>query len=151
MAQITLAGRTAATAATANHVAAAIWNPHASARIKVTEIHICTTTAGAANISIQRSTTRGTPGSTITPTIASASQRDLVAPSGAVLDLAAFTAQPTLEAPSLRRWNLPAAVGAGVILVFPEGVIVGPGAGLCIATPTAVIFPASDISVAYED
>lgn len=151
MAQITLAGRSVATAATANHVAASIWNPHATARIAVTEIHICTTTAGAAHISIQRATTRGTPGSAVTPTLASSSQRDLVAPSATELLLAAFTVQPTLETPSLRRWNLPAAVGAGVIIVFPEGIVVPGGAGLAIATPVATAFPASDISFAYED
>lgn len=151
MAIIRLAGRSAATLATANHVAAQLWNPHATARISVMEVHICITTAGAANISIQRSTVRGTAGSTVTPTVASSSQRDIVSPSGTVLDLALFTVQPTLETPSKERWNLPAAVGAAVMIPFAEGIIVPAGMGLCLVTPVGAAFPASDISFVYED
>lgn len=148
-----IGGRSAATLGTANHAAAQIWNPHVSVRLKVTEMHVAITTAGVANLGLLRTTVRGTPGSTVTPAIQSASDRELAPPSGFLLDLALFAVQPTLDSPTayLERWNLPAAVGAGLILPFPEGIVIPPGAGLAVVTPTAVVFPASDFSFAVED
>lgn len=153
MSEIRVSGRTVATAATANHVAAQIWNPHATLRITVTEMHCAITTAGLANLGLARSTARGTAGSTITPAIQNEAGREVAPPSGLLLDLAAFTVQPTLDSSTLYldRWNLPAAIGAGVILPFVPGLVIPPGAGLCLLTPPAVIFPASDVTFVVDD
>ncbi len=153
MARFHVGGRmNAATAATANHVAAQFWNPHASARPRIAEIHIVVTVATAVNIAIQRSSARGaTPGLTVTPDIDSNNDRDFAPVSTSVLELAAFTTQPTLETPALERWNLPASVGAGVILPFPRGIVVPFGTGLCVATPTAAAFPVCDITFVWDE
>jgi hypothetical protein len=143
-------GRSAATAATIGHAAANLWNPAAAARVHVSEVAVCITTAGATNIAIRRSTVRGTAGSTVTPDLDNAIERDVVNGAGVLLDLAAFTGQPTVDASDLYRWNLPAAAGAGVMIVFPEPIAVPPGTGLALVTPTAVAFPASDFTFVFE-
>lgn len=151
MARYAVGGRSAATAATADTVAASLWNPHASVRLRVFEIWICKTVATIDNHGIRRTTTRGTAGSTVTPVIANNFQRSVAPVSGALLDLALFSAQPTLDGVNIGRWNLPAAIGAGVIWTFPEPVEVGPGAGLAIVTPPAVILQPSDITYVWEE
>jgi hypothetical protein len=152
MAEYIVGGRSAATAATARHVAANVWNPHASDRIRIKEIWVCITTAGVANIGVARTTTRGTPGSTVTPDIDNDTVRGAAPNSGFLLDLAAFTAQPTVDGSDLLRWNLPAAIGAAVIFSFREKPTEVPaGTGLAVITATAVVFPASDFTFVVED
>jgi hypothetical protein len=148
---LVVGGRTAATAATLRHVAAALWNPSASKRVRVWGVWVCITTAGVANLAIARTTTRGTPGSTVTPDIDNEVERAAASPAGVLLDLAAFTVQPTVDASDLHRWNLPAAIGAGVMLPFRRPIEVPAGGGLALITPTAVIFPASDVTFDVED
>ncbi len=149
---VRVAGRmNAATAATANHVAAQLWNPHATSRIHVMEIMVTVTTANVANVGLKRSTARGgTPAVTATPTIANTDGRDLLDPSGTVLELAAFGTQPTLEGADMWRWNLPAAIGAGAMFVPTHQLTVPAGTGLCLYTPVATAFALSDVSFAYE-
>lgn len=145
-------GRTAATAATAGHAIAALWNPHATKRIRVVEFGLFKTGAGAAAdaLELRRSTTRGTPGSTVTPAIQQDDDRDLAPPSGALLDLAAFTVQPTLEAGGLFGWVAANVAGSG--LLYPTGAIVlPPGAGLVIVQIAATAWPASDVSFRWEE
>lgn len=150
MAIISVAGRTTATLATANAVSSQLWNPHATSRSKLTEIHVCITTAGATNIALRRTSARGTATTSITPTIANSSQSDIVAAAG-ILDVA-FGVQPTLAAgPALWQFNLPAAVGAAVIKGFPADLVIPPGTGIAITTPTAVIFPASDVTFVWNE
>lgn len=149
--RIEVGGRSAATAATAGHVAMQVWNASATRRIEIEELHCAITTAGVANLALRRTTVRGTPGSTVTPDSDNSYQRDAAPPSGFVLDLAAFTVQPTVDASDIRRWNLPGAIGAGIIWVFSVPLIIPPGTGLAIATPTAVVFPASDFTAVVDD
>lgn len=146
-----IGGRTAATAATARHVAACLWNPSAAKRVRLHALWVAVTSAGVANIAVARTTTRGTPGSTVTPDIDNDTERGLAPPSGFVLDLAAYTVQPTVDASDPIRWNLPAVVGAGVILPFRVPIEIPGGTGLAILTPTAVVFPASDITFDVDD
>lgn len=153
MATYTIGGRSAATAATANIPYAELWNPHSTKRITVREIWIANTVATIMNTGVLRSSARGTAGSTVTPGTGSG-RLDLTAPqSGALLDLASFSVAPTYigAADYLGRWNLPAAIGAGIIHVFSPGVEVGPGAGLCVVTPVAVIGQPSDITFVWEE
>jgi hypothetical protein len=132
------------TAATADHAILQIWNPSSTVTIQVTQIHLVKITATGLNVvQIRRSSARGTAGSTVTPTIVNDADRDLAPPSGVLMDLAAFSAQPTLEALMLASWAIPASIGSGVMLVAPgEGWDVKPGAGLVLAQVNAV---ASDV------
>ena len=152
MLRYAVGGRSAATAATANHAAVALWNPHATKVLYVRELWVFKTVATADNHALQRITARGTPGSTVTPNGTSCFERIRVVPaSGAVLDLAAYTGQPTLTGGILARANLPAAIGAGFIWVFAEAIAVPPGEGLALITPAAVILQPSDITVVWDE
>ena len=131
-----LGGRTVATAATANHVAAQLWNPHATIPIFVRQFWVCSTTATASNLAINRSNVRGaTPTSTVTPDIDSDMDAYVTPTTASVLELATFTTQPTLDAPAMYRWNLPGVIGAGFIFVFDPPIKVAPGnATACVCT-----------------
>jgi hypothetical protein len=116
-------------------VGAELWNPHSTITLFVKEIHWFKTVATVDNASVQRSTAKGTAGSTVTPTIASSFSRGVDRPSGATLELATFSAQPTLEGVPLLRANFPAAIASGAMWSFRNQPIeIPPGAGLCIAT-----------------
>src|SRR6266576_3693993 len=90
---------TVATAATADLAIASLWNASTTRSIALKEVHVFKTTAGAADIAkIRRISARGTPGSTITPTIVNDYDRALAPASGALLDLNVYTVEPTKEA-----------------------------------------------------
>lgn len=147
-----LAGRSVATAATAGHAAFQLWNPHATQRITLREFWTFVTSAPAAGagLAIRRTTARGTPGSTQTPVLANDTHRGSVSVSVSLLDLAVFTVQPTLEtSPNLWQWS-PAAVAASGVS-GPIEIDIPPGTGLAWVNIAAVIFPASDISVAWTE
>ena len=142
-------GRTAATAATADHACATLWNPHSTHRIRVVQISLCASAAPSAGctLKLRRATARGTAGSTVTPGVMHHSLRAIAPPSGAVLDLAAYTTQPTFETGDLGLgWVLAAVAAAGVIYPIPNGIEIPPGAGLSITTGAAIAIPASDVT-----
>jgi len=143
-------GRSAATAATADNVAAELWNPHGTKSIYVREVWIFSTTAGLSNWGFARSTAKGTSTLTVTPDADNAYDRRAVPASGCTLELT-FSAQPTLALPYLPRGNFAALVGAGGVFAFPQAIEVPAGTGLCVATPVAVILPASDISYVWDE
>lgn len=143
-----ISGRTVATAATINHAICSIWNPHATKRIAVTEFGIFKTAAGTAadSIRIARTSARGTPGSTITPVLADSYENHVAPPSGFLLDLAAFSVQPTLVAGGgFRRWMAAAVAGSAVVWPFRRPIVIPPGAGLAILQNQATIWPISDV------
>ena len=148
-------GRTVATAATADHAIASLWNPHASQRIKIVSFALFKNGgAGTAGDSfrLRRITARGTAGSTQTPNISNHSTRGVGPVSGALLDLAAFSVQPTLEASSVDMgigYTPPALQGAGIVLPIPGGIELGPGAGVAIIQVAATIWPTSDITFSW--
>ncbi len=147
-------GRSGATAATADHALAALWNPHASIDIEVTEIWVCANAAPGAGAAllVKRISARGTAGSTVTPTIGNDHMRELAPPSGALLDLAVYSVQPTIaDAIPLAGWTFSAAAAAGLIIPFPRKIHIPPGAGLALVNATAIIFPASDVTFAWID
>lgn len=152
MPRYAVGGRTAATAATANHAAAALWNLSATKAISVREIWIFKSIATIDNHGLRRITARGTPGSTVTPDATTALNTPRITPqSGALLDLAVYTVQPTLAGVLLARANLPAAIGAGFIWVFAEPIIIPPGEGLALITPEAVILQPSDVTFVWDE
>lgn len=142
-------GRSANTAATANHAAACLWNAGTTV-VWVKQIVCTKTVATADNHCLRRATARGTAGSTVTPTSVFEARQN-AAPSGVVLDLAAYSVQPTLAAGELKRDNLPATVGASWTWVFDEPIAIAPGAGLAVVTPVAVILQASDFSFEWYE
>jgi murein DD-endopeptidase MepM/ murein hydrolase activator NlpD len=150
-------GRTGASAATAGHGVAAIWNPHSTLAITVYELSLFATTAPAAGstVALQRISARGTAGSTITPGIQNDTQYGAAPSSGSLLDLATYTVQPTVIGTSvthaLWRFPLAAVIGSGFVQPFPEGIRVPAGAGLAIIAAAAVIVPASDVSIAFDE
>lgn len=144
-------GRTVATAATAGHAAANLWNPSSAVELYVREIHFVNTTAASANLVIRRSTGRGTAGSTVTPDIDNEVGRAAASPAGAVLDLATFSVQPTLDTSELDRWMTAAVIGAGKIWTFPKRIMIPPGQGLAVATPVATAIAASDITYVWDE
>lgn len=149
-----VAGRSANTAATADHVAAQLWNPDATRGLWVVEIHVQkTSTATADSHGIVRSSARGaTPTTTVTPDLDNDFEREVTPDTGAVLELATFGTQPTLATPYLYRGVLPAAIGSAVQYVFPgDGIKVPFGTGLCVATPVAVILMASDFTFVFHE
>jgi hypothetical protein len=131
------------TAATIDHAIAQLWNPSSAVHLFVTQVHAVKITATGLNILVlRRSSARGTAGSTITPTAINDHGHRLAPPSGALLDLAAFSVQPTLDALNLFNWALPAAIGSGVIWTFAEPIRVQAGDGLVLTQGNAV---ASDV------
>lgn len=152
MRHFAVAGRSANTAATADHVGAQLWNPDATRSFWVVEIHIQkATTATADSHGVARSSARGaTPTTTVTPDLDNDFEREITPDTGAVLELATFGTQPTIASPYLYRGVLPAAVGAAVQYVFPgRGMKVPPGTGLIVTTPVAVILMASDFTFVF--
>jgi hypothetical protein len=144
--------KTVATAATIDHAVAELWNPSTVRSIWVTEVHVFVTVATAVEPVLRRSTARGTAGSTVTPTIVNDFERALAPASGALLDLSAFTVQPTLEALGLHGMATGAAVGAGVMWVFRgDGLRVPSVNGLVITTGAAVAFPVSRVTFVWKE
>ena len=145
----TVRGRTTATDANANDAIAQLWNPHSTQRIKVVSFAIFKTAAGTAGdaLRLKRSTVRGTAGSTVTPDIDNHSERAVAPVSGALLDLANFTGEPTLDASELGiEWVAAAFAAAGAIQPIPGGIVIPPGTGLVLAQIAATIWPISGIS-----
>ncbi len=153
MSTFMIAGRTTATAATINVAAAGVWNPHATARIRLREIWIASTTAGVSNLGLLRTSATGT--RTARAVVLSENiGNDNASISGFSIDLA-YTVQPTYVTATgyLGRWNLPAAIGAGVIITMPgdQGIAIYAGAGIALVTPMAVILPVSDVTFVIDE
>lgn len=148
-----LGGRTVATAATQNHAGAQLWNPSASRTLFVTQIAWSKTIATADNLAVVRTSARGTAGSTVSSALQDDYDYDGAPPTGAVLDLAAFSGQPTIVASAspMFRWYLPAAIGSGFIWPCPAPIKVPPGTGLALITPTATILQPADVTFAWTE
>lgn len=147
-------GRNAATAATADHAVWSLWNPHATQRVKLVSLSMFA--QGAAPAAgwagrLRRITARGTAGSTVTPVITSHSTRGAAPPSGLLLDLAAFTGQPTLDtAPDQSlRFVFAAVQASGIVYPIPGGLEIGPGAGIAFIQVPATASAVFDIGVAW--
>ncbi len=150
-------GFTAATDTSYPNALATLWNPSSDKRICVVEVWLFL--AGALpqttrnNPRLVLATARGTAGSTITPD----GDNDLggegaAPPSGALLDLAAYSAEPTLASPPL--WgvtfggsSVTGSGGHGWTWAAPGGVWVPPGQGLCLLADdgAAAAWPTSEV------
>lgn len=147
-------GRTAATAATADHAICALWNPSSAYRLTVWEFRYVAASAPGAGSGFytRRISARGTAGSTQTPVIGNDLEYALAPASGALLDLAAYTGQPTLvTSPGLDGWVMAAVAAAGVILPYPRGIVIPPGTGLAICNNAAIAVPAGDVTFTWSE
>jgi hypothetical protein len=148
-----VAADVAATAGTADHVGALLWNPHGTKSIYVREVHVFSPAATVQAPSLVRTSTAGvTPTSTTTPDADNAFDRRAIPPSGALLYGATFGTQPTLQTPYLARSYLPAAIGAAVMWSFlDEPLEVPAGTGLAVATPIATALQANRVTYVWDE
>lgn len=146
-----VAGRSAATTAVANRALAGFWNPHSTVRCRIAELHVCANGApgAGASLMLKRISARGTSTSTVTPIIENDIQRAQAPTSGALLDLT-YSAEPTIVTmPAVWQWTFAAVAASGIIL--PIEITVPPGTGLALLNVGAIIFPISDITVAWRE
>jgi|SRR5712692_6658608 len=137
---------------TIDNAIAALWNPHASQFVKVIQVQIAFTAAPTAayRIKVRRISARGTAGSTITPGIANHSLRGIAPPSGALLDLAAYSVQPTFDGDNIGPgWVFSAVASAGLIYPIPGGFQVGPGAGLALVAAATIAGAISRVTYVF--
>jgi hypothetical protein len=130
-----------------------LWNPHSTIRIYCKRFGLFKITAGAAQAArFRRSTARGTPGSTHTSDIDNHAERAIAPPSGALLDVAAFTVQPTMDASEIVPIRPYVLDSAGNFHTFRgKGFCIPPGTGLALSQVEAQIWPASEISFEWSE
>lgn len=144
-------GRTAATAATADNVGGAFWNPHATKPVFVYELYWFKTVATADNPAMVRTSTKGTVTTAVTPDVDNDYDHVAAPISISELDIT-YSAQPTLSKPYLGAWPLGAAIGMGFMWVASvKPILVKAGEGLAIATAQAVILQPADFTVVWEE
>lgn len=150
-----VSGRSATGAAT-NDVLAALWNPSADQAVLVVEISMFRVSATAGNRPILRRTTaRGTPGSTVTPDADNAWDDLAAPPSGVLLDLAAFTVQPTVS--GSRLWvmggqsGVTGSEGSGFLWTWEPGIRISPGAGLALGFAGGATHDPADFNFVWEE
>lgn len=154
-----VAGRSAATAAAADAVAAVLWNPHASIPVMIRRLILTATSATGHTFAVRRAATRGTATTTVTPNATNDLANGVVPPSGLVLDTA-WSVAPTLVAgPSIAQSNF-GAIGQWFNSEFSDaaaqfdvaaggwgvgGLLIPPTKGIAITTPIATILQPLDI------
>jgi hypothetical protein len=142
--------RGVATAATADHCAAMLWNPHATKDIVCTFVAI-TRLSATNSYYLARATTRGTEGSVITPDIDNDSDLLLAPKSGALILRAPWSVQPTLQTPAKERFMVmqvnTAYLEKRLRGVMGDGVRIPAGNGLAIVQTDATI---ADIDATFH-
>lgn len=125
-------GRNAATSATIGNCVATLWNPHATKDIYVVRFSMAGVSSDG-KIELRPSTARGTPGSTVTPGIDNDAELLLAPISGALLDLAAYSVEPTLQSPARWRYAYGGNVAGGMAQIpLDNGVRVPAGTGVSL-------------------
>jgi hypothetical protein len=145
-------GVTGNTANTIDHALFGLWNPSGTKRIDVLEVALFITAPAASSDGywISRTSAQGTAGSTVTPTAANSLSGDAVPDSGATLDLAAYSVQPTLLTPQLWGWAVTTSPGFGFIWQ-PRGIKIPPGSGLCLHQRLGSVAPICEVTIVFQD
>jgi len=146
-----VSGRNAATGASADQAGAVLWNVSSAKTIYCREISGFTVSAVAWALQLIRTSTRGTPGSTVTPDIDNDRDRLLSPPSTCVLDLGLFTVAPTVQGPAMARTHLGAVTGCAFGWVFNPPIAIPAGTGLAIANVPATASPTMDFTFVWEE
>jgi hypothetical protein len=63
----------------------------------------------------------------------------------------AWSTAPTAPSPFLRRFSIPATLGAGVIFTFPRGIYVAEGADFCIWNSGGTTWLAQNVYIDWEE
>jgi len=137
-------------AATTAHAIATLWNPHASQAISVTAIGAIANAVPGGLTSYKRVSTRGTPASTVTPDADNSYNRKAVSDAAPVLDLGAYSVQPTTDGNSLIRTPHQVNAAGGGIDYLPVPITIPAGTGLAVNTTTAAVTP-MDVFFEWED
>lgn len=143
--QFSVAGRTNAATTNVNDVHAQLWNPHSVRSLWVLEVETTRVdlVSGVPVLRLVRSSARGSgPGATVTPDLDNDFERGITPGTGAVLEVANFTTEPTLTGAPFGQSMMTAATAglqAGPMYQwgFPAGLRVPPGTGLCVAVTLA--------------
>ena len=107
---------------------AVLWNPSANRTLYVSQVAFF---GEGMSVNVSRVTTRGTPGSTVTPDADNAFSRQAAPPSGAELNLADFSVAPTRVPPGLKQFRIGNIAGSGFDIWIAR-FEVPPGTGCCI-------------------
>jgi hypothetical protein len=153
MRRFSVAGRSAITNATTEHSAVQFWNPSTTTPVFIYEIWGVKTAAVADNLALVKTTVRGTAGSVVTPTIINCLEVDPIAPnSGVLLDLAAFTVQPTHSTIYLARANLAASIGASFVWYFNKPIAIrNGGVAVCVPTSLSIAIQPADFTFVWSE
>lgn len=119
----------------------ALWNPSSTITLAVLATELLSGAAANINAELHRITARGTPASTVTPDADNHFDRLIAPTSGALLDLADYSANATIDASVIRRARTPAVIGSGLMAAWPENrpLLIPPGTGLAWIDQTGVI------------
>lgn len=152
----TVNGLTGATLATDAHCIMEVWNPSSTRIIRLRELSVIAVAAPGAGAGFvtRRSTAKGTAGATVTPTIEHHGDRINAPDSAFTIEMAAFSAQPTLAAGELGpAWVFAATAASGILVpvLISIGLRVPPGQGVCLVNRAAIIFPAAEWTVIVEE
>lgn len=146
--------------AAANECMGALWNPAGTRRIRVYSASLIMRDWDAPDntMYLQRITTRGTAGATITPDADNSEDGVSVPPSGFLLDVAEYSVQPTRAAAILYgAFAFPPAssssdTGSGFVLPLPRGILLKPGTGLGIFEKNGALFSGTwDVNFVVDD
>lgn len=155
MAQFSVRGLSAATAGTAEHCVADLWYPTGrTVRVRVFEVWVFKTGTTGVRHKLVRTTARGTVGSTVTPDADNAWDTQDVPNSGVLLDLAAFSVQPTFASPMNMGLHMNPATGSegsGWVWILAKGLVIPPNSGLAIVQDTAAITPISEVTYIWGE
>jgi hypothetical protein len=120
---------------------AVLWNPSANKRIKLVEFGFYRAGTAGTGAFVQRTSTRGTVGSTVTPDADNAWGTAIAPPSGAVLDLAEFAAGPSANGvlASTQFASTTGTEGFGHVFLWGLGLMIPPGRGVMIRSNPVTI------------
>lgn len=144
---------TSVVASANNEPGMAVWNPHSTRRVVVSELGFYKNGTGGDRFNLRRTTTRGTPGSTVTPDADNAWDLDDTPPSGVLLDLGDFTSLPTFASPDLSATILNTVTGSpgmGMVWTFPGGLWIPPGTGVAVMANSSLFAPSECYAVWEE-
>lgn len=160
MGTYSVSGRTASSSSTGIDAIAQLWNPSTTRVLRFQECQLCV----AANLPITinplylvATSVRGTAGSTVTPDVDNAWDADDAPASGALLDLAAFSVQPTFGASrkSVVMGGVAVVPSSGQTFTFltPEEMLILPETGLMLVYDPSgsQVFPAADVTFVWAD
>ncbi len=134
-----------------------LWNPDTAQRLRVIEFGYHNASAGTSTqrFRLFRTTGRGTPGSTVTPDADNAWDVNDSPPSGALLDLAVFTIQPTKADPGLQGIHHSTGgtgtPGTGFVYRPDRPLWVPPGTGLLLAYGSIDFWPSCEVYVVWYE